>query len=65
MTINIPSQVRSALYVLLVIGSPIVGYLAIAQPDIIGPNEVGLWSALTAAIALLARLNLTPDAPKA
>lgn len=60
MTINIPSQVRSALYVLLVIGSPIVGYLAIAQPDIIGPNEVALWSALTAAIALIARLNLTP-----
>ena len=61
MTINIPSQVRSFLYILLVIGSPIVGYLAIAQPDIIGPNEVALWSALTAAIALLARLNLTPD----
>lgn len=61
MTINIPSQIRSALYILLVIGSPIVGYLAIAQPDIIGPNEVALWSALTAAIALLARLNLTPD----
>lgn len=61
MTINIPSQIRSALYILLVIGSPIVGYLAIAQPDVIGPNEVALWSALTAAIALLARLNLTPD----
>ena len=65
MTINIPSQVRSFLYILLVIGSPVVGYLAISQPDIIGPNEVALWSALTAAIALLARLNLTPDAPKA
>lgn len=61
MNVNVPSKVRSLLYILLVIGSPIVGYLAIAQPNIIGPNEVALWSALTAAIALLARLNLTPD----
>lgn len=59
--IVVPRKVRSALYILLVIGSPIVGYLAISQPDVIGPNEVALWSALTAAIALIARLNLTPD----
>lgn len=58
--IVVPRKVRSALYIILTIGSPIVGYLAISQPDIIGPNEVALWSALTAAIALIARLNLTP-----
>lgn len=46
--------------ILLVIASPIVGYLAISQPDIVGPNEVALWAALTTAIALIARLNLTP-----
>lgn len=58
--IIVPRKLRSALYILLIIGSPVVGYLAISQPDIIGPNEVALWSALTAAIALIARLNLTP-----
>lgn len=58
--IGVPRKVRSFLYVLLVIGSPIVGYLAIAQPEWVGPNEVALWSALTAAVALIARLNLTP-----
>lgn len=58
--IVIPRKVRSFLYILLVIASPIVGYLAISQPDIVGPNEVALWAALTTAIALIARLNLTP-----
>lgn len=58
--IVVPRKVRSALYIILIIGSPIVGYLAVSQPDVIGPNEVALWSALTAAIALIARLNLTP-----
>lgn len=58
--IVLPRKLRSALYILLVIGSPIVGYLAISQPDIVGPNEVALWAALTTAIALIARLNLTP-----
>lgn len=58
--IVVPRKVRSALYIILVIASPIVGYLAISQPDIVGPNEVALWAALTTAIALIARLNLTP-----
>lgn len=58
--IVVPRQLRAALYVILIIGSPVVGYLAISQPDIIGPNEVALWAALTTAIALIARLNLTP-----
>ena len=58
--IVVPRKVRSSLYIILIIGSPIVGYLAVSQPDVIGPNEVALWSALTAAIALIARLNLTP-----
>lgn len=58
--IVVPRKLRSFLYIALIIGSPVIGYLAIAQPDLIGPNEVALWSALTAAIALIARLNLTP-----
>ena len=58
--IVVPRKIRSALYIILIIGSPIVGYLAVSQPDYIGPNEVALWAALTTAIALIARLNLTP-----
>ena len=58
--IVLPRKLRSALYIALVIGSPLVGYLAISQPEWIGPNEVALWAALTTAIALIARLNLTP-----
>lgn len=61
MTVNIPSQVRSALYIILLLGSPVVAYLQTSGH--IGTNEVTLWLALSAAIALIARLNLTPDAP--
>lgn len=58
MNINIPRQIRAALYVALMIGSPIVAYLQIEE--YIGTNEVALWLALSAAIALMAGLNLTP-----
>jgi len=61
MTINIPRQVRAALYIILMIGSPIVAYLQIEGH--IGVNEVALWLALSAAIALMAGLNLTPATP--
>ena len=30
--IVVPRKVRSALYIILIIGSPIVGYLAVSQP---------------------------------
>lgn len=58
MNVNIPRQVRAALYILLMLGSPIVAYLQIEE--YIGANEVALWLALSAAIALMAGLNLTP-----
>lgn len=63
MTVNIPSQLRSALYIILMLGSPIVAYLQTS--GYIGTNEVTLWLALSTVIAAIARLNLTPDAPKA
>ena len=58
--IIVPRRLRLALYVILMIASPFVGYFAITQPGIVGPNEVALWSAVTSVIALIAGLNLTP-----
>lgn len=57
--LNVPSKVRAALYVLLMLGAPVVAYLQ--TEGHIGTSEVALWTALTSAIALLARLNVTPD----
>lgn len=59
MSINLPSQVRAALYVITALGSPIVAYLA--AKEIIGDVEVSFWSALTTAVAALAAYNLAPD----
>ena len=59
MNINLPSKVRAALYVFTALGSIVVTYLAAAQ--IIGPNEVAAWTAFTALIAGLARINITPE----
>lgn len=58
-TLHIPSQVRSALYIILMLGAPVVAYLQIE--NIIGANEVALWAGLSSVIALIARLNLTKD----
>lgn len=57
--LNLPSKVRAALYVILMIGAPIVAYCQIK--GFIGTAEVGLWTALTVAVAGLARLNVSPD----
>ena len=60
MQLNPPYKVRAALYVLLMLGSPIVAYLQ--TENYIGANEVNLWLALSAAIALMAGLNVRPGA---
>lgn len=55
MPINPPRAVRLALYVLTVIGTPLVAYLN--AKGIIGATEVTFWSAEVAAVGLLAALN--------
>lgn len=57
MNINLPSSVRAVLYSAIVIGSPIVMYLQ--NVERIGEPEVALWLGITAAVSLLARLNVT------
>lgn len=58
MELNLPRNVRAGLYILIIVGSPVIGYLSMSE--FIGANEVALWSALTTAVAAVARLNLTP-----
>lgn len=59
MTVTIPSRVRLILYVLTVLGTPVVGVLVDQN---IWPSWVGvLWSAEVAAVGTLAASNVTPD----
>ena len=59
MTINPPRRVRVLLYLLTVIGTPLVAYLN--AKGVIGDLEVILWSAEVAVVGGLAALNV--DAP--
>jgi len=59
MNINLPSKVRAILYVFTALGSIVMTYLAATQ--IVGSNEVAAWTAFTAFIAGLARINITPE----
>lgn len=57
MEINLPAQVRAALYVLTVVGTPVVTYLSVVGT--LSDAAVVLWGAEVTAISLLARLNVT------
>ena len=63
--IVLPRQLRLFLYIALGIASPIMGYLAVAHPDVIGPNETALYAGITTFIALLAGLNVKPKSQDA
>lgn len=59
MRINLPSRWRLAVYVVNVIGTPLIAY---AQArGWIGDLEMGLWSAEVAAAFALAGLNVPND----
>lgn len=58
MDINIPRNVRLALYIITVFGSLLVTYFSATGN--IGANEVALWTGFTAAVAAMAGFNLTP-----
>lgn len=61
MELNIPANIRSWLYVAIVLGGPIIFYLL--TKGWIGDTELALWTGITSAVALLAKLNVTPDVP--
>lgn len=54
--INLSKRVRGYLYVLVLFGGPVVAYLM--DRGIFGPSELAFWTAITSAIALVARFNL-------
>lgn len=56
MSLNPPSRVRAALYILTAVGTPLVAYLL--AKHIIGPMEVSLWSAEVTVVNTLAALNV-------
>ena len=60
MTLNIPYQLRAAIYVFTAVGTPVVAYLL--SVGIIGELEVALWSAEVAVASSLAALNISPAA---
>ncbi len=55
MTVNVPPKVRLALYVLTVVGTPLVAYLRVK--NYIGDNEVALWAGEVTAVSTMAALN--------
>ena len=55
----LPSQVRSVLYVLSAIVTPVLAYLA--DQSVIDTFWVGLWAVVNSAILVLARVNVSPD----
>lgn len=59
MKIKFPPSLRVAIYVLNVLGAPLVAYLR--AKDVIGDLEITLWSAEVAAAMLLAGFHV-PDA---
>lgn len=59
MKINIPYQIRVALYVITAVGTPIIAYLL--SKGIIGDLEVALWSAEVVVVSGIAAFNVTPE----
>jgi hypothetical protein len=59
MTFNIPPKARIVLYILTIIGTPVMAYLK--AKGIVGDLEINLWSAEVVAVAGMAALNVKPD----
>lgn len=55
MKVNLPAKVRLGLYVLTLLGTPLVAYLKLR--GFITDLEVGLWAAEVTAVSSLAALN--------
>lgn len=55
----LPSQVRSVLYVLSAVVTPVLAYLA--EQEVLSAFWFGLWVVVNSAILGLARVNVTPE----
>ncbi len=56
MTLNLPPKVRMALYLLTVVGTPVIAYLFAKR--YIGELEVTLWAAEVVAVSGIAAFNV-------
>lgn len=56
MNINPKASTRKLLYIFVTLGSPIMIYLQ--NINRIGEAEMSLWLSITAAVSLMARLNV-------
>lgn len=59
MNINLPYKVRAGLYILITLGTPVIGYLLIK--GIISEIEVSLWGGLVMAVSAMATFNTQPN----
>ena len=57
MEVNLPYQVRAALYILLMIGGPLL--IALNSWGLVDAIGVNLWLGISSAIALIAQLNIS------
>jgi hypothetical protein len=56
--INVPPAVRVALYILTLLGAPVVVYLR--AKGLIGDLELALWGAEVSAVSALAAFHVPP-----
>lgn len=56
---NLPAKVRSILYAVIAIASPVIAYLG--QEGTISTFVVGLFSVIVTAVSALAFSNVSPD----
>jgi hypothetical protein len=59
MTINVPEKLRGWLYVIILLGGPVIYYCL--DKGWIGMQELALWTGLTTIVATIARFNLAPS----
>lgn len=59
MNINVPEKLRGWLYVIVLLGGPLVAYAM--DKGWLGMQELVLWTGLTTIVATIARFNLAPS----
>lgn len=57
MSVTLPHKLRVALYVITIVGSPVMAYLL--SKGIIGDLELTLWAAEVTAVGTIAALNVS------
>lgn len=59
MQLNLPSKVRAAIYIIVVLGTATLVPLNVA--GVVNDVVLSVWTSVSGAASLLAALNVTPD----